>query len=351
MTTTRELGRTGQHLVPMALGCMLMGTDTPEDESRWILDHFTSEVAPRFAAEGGPAALPMIDTADCYAWWRHRGGSGGDSEELLGRWLSAPGRRDRVFLATKGTALIGDLDGVWGPGESAEPDWALARGRFVGAGRQILRDSLDASLRRLRTDHLDLYYVHVDDRSTPLEETLETLAGFVADGKVRYLGWSNVRVWRMERIRALCEKHGWPQPVALQQQHTYLRPRAGLGNASIVEAELLDYLRERDDLTLVGYSPLAKGVYAPAKRAGHWILDESYSGPDADARFAAVDAVAAEVGVTPTQLVLAWLLHQDQPRVLPLIGPRTREQYEATLPALGVRLTDAQRAHLDGAGA
>ena len=78
-------------------------------------------------------------------------------------------------------------------------------------------------------DHIDLYYVHVDDRTTPLEETLQTLADFVQEGKIRYLGWSNVRTWRLERIRGLCAANGWPQPVALQQQHTFLQRRAGLG--------------------------------------------------------------------------------------------------------------------------
>jgi aryl-alcohol dehydrogenase-like predicted oxidoreductase len=344
----RELGRTGQYVAPLALGAMLMGTRTSEPESRRILDHFTTEVAPRFAVDGAQRPRVMIDTADCYCWWENRGSDGGESEELLGRWLVSSGRRDEVFLATKGTGRVRDTAAMWRPDG---PDWALVRGHYVGAARQTLKDSLDASLRRLGVDHVDLYYVHVDDRATPLEETLATLAGFVEEGKVRYLGWSNVRTWRLERIRALCEVNGWPQPVALQQQYTYLRPRTGLGNDSTVEAEQLDYLRERDDLSLVAYSPIAKGVYDPAKRPGHWVLDEIYGGPDTDARFAAVDALADEMGVSGNQLALAWMLHQDDPRVLPLIGPRTWEHYEAALPALDLGLTSEQLRHLDASGA
>jgi aryl-alcohol dehydrogenase-like predicted oxidoreductase len=202
----------------------------------------------------------------------------------------------------------------------------------------------------LGTDHVDLYYVHVDDRSTPLEETLEALTGIVAAGKARYIGWSNVRTWRLERIRQLAAQHGWIAPVALQQQHSYLRRRAGLDHASIVDDEQLDYLREHDDLTLLAYSPILKGIYDdPAKRAGHPIMD-TYAGPDADARLAAVAEVAAEADVTPNQLVLAWLMHQRSPRRSTLIGPRTLAQYDAALPALDVTLTDEQLARLDTGG-
>ena len=118
-----------------------------------------------------------------------------------------------------------------------------------------------------------------------------------------------------------------------------------------MDAEQLDYLRANDDQTLVAYSPIVKGIYdSPEKRTSHWMMD-SYAGPDADARLAAVTEVAAEAGVTPNQLVLAWLLHQSSPRVLPLIGPRTPEQFENALPALDLKLTEEQLTRLDEAGA
>ncbi|MEV4805646.1 aldo/keto reductase [Nonomuraea sp. NPDC049421] len=333
---TLELGRTGEQVSRLALGCMIMGTVTPEDESVTMLD--------RYVAAGGT----FLDTADCYCWWENRGSLGGESEELIGRWLRRSGRRDDVFLATKGSAVVRDLDAVW-TGEG--PDWEAAYRTFVGAGAETLRDAIDGSLRRLGTDHVDLYYVHVDDRATPLEETLEALAGIVQAGKARYIGWSNVRTWRLERIRQLCAQHGWPAPVALQQQHSYLRRRAGLRHASIVDDEQLDYLETHDDLTLVAYSPILKGIYDdPAKRRGHWAMDP-YEGPDAEARLAAVAEVAAEAGVTPNALVLAWLMHQSAPSIVPLIGPRTLQQYEAALPALDVKLTDDQLARLAAAGA
>jgi aryl-alcohol dehydrogenase-like predicted oxidoreductase len=332
---TTELGTTGQTVSALALGAMQMGNATGEEDSIRILD--------RYHSLGGS----FIDTADCYEWWARPGGTGGESEALLGRWMQARSCRDEVFLATKGSGLPVYSPDLWAADGTA--NWDLARRTFSGAGAANLRSALEGSLRRLGTDHIDLYYVHVDDRSTPLEETLAALASFVQEGKVRYLGWSNVATWRLERIRGLCAANGWPLPVAVQQQHSYLQPKPGSEGISIVSAEQLDYLRDNPDQTLVAYSPILKGVYDSAvKRSGHWMMGP-YAGPDAEARVAVLGAVASEVGVTPNQLVVAWLLHQTAPRVIPLIGPRTPEQFEASVPALDVKLTEDQLARLAAA--
>jgi aryl-alcohol dehydrogenase-like predicted oxidoreductase len=319
----------------IALGAMGMGTAADEPTSFALLD--------RFAADGGT----FVDTADCYAWWAAQGTDGGQSEELLGRWFARRGTRDGVFLATKGTARLRDPEAAW-PAGQAEADWDVARRSFVGAGARALRESLEGSLRRLGTDHIDLYYVHVDDRSTPLEETLSTLASFVAEGKVRYIGWSNVRTWRLERIRQLCAANGWPAPVALQQEHSYLQRRAGLQHTSIVDDEQLDYLAEHPDLTLVAYSPLLKGLYdaAPEDRGAMWNF-APYAGDAARARLAAVDAMAADLGVLPSQVVLAWLLARTSPRVIPLVGTTRVRRYEEAAAALAIDLTPAQVSALD----
>ncbi|MBV1853841.1 aldo/keto reductase [Catellatospora tritici] len=332
---TVGLGRTGEQVSQLALGCMIMGTTTDEQESVRIINRYTY------------AGGNFLDTANCYAWFTRPDATGAESEELLGRWFAATGRRDEVFLATKGSAMVWDRDGVWRDGAV---DWALAGSRFEGTAAATLHRAIDESLRRLRTDHIDLYYVHVDSMATPLEETLQALADIVAAGKARYIGWSNVRTWRLERIRQLCAQHGWPAPVALQQQHSYLRPKAGVDTPSIVGPEQLDYLRHHDDLTLVAFSPILKGVYdSAAKRVGHWAMD-NYTGPDAETRLAAVAKVAAEVGATPNQVVLAWLL-RSTPTVIPLVGPRTLEQYDSAAAALDVELSDDQLALLDAAGA
>jgi aryl-alcohol dehydrogenase-like predicted oxidoreductase len=333
---TVELGGTGEQVSALALGAMLMGTATNEDESFAMLDRYVE-------ADG-----TFIDTANAYAWWPVRGGHGGESEELLGRWFARSGRRDEIFLATKAGAGVTDLDGIWGDGEG--PNWDLARSRFEGASAETVRRALDKSLDRLGTDRVDLFYVHVDDRTVPLEETLAALAEIVKAGKARHVGWSNVRTWRLERIRQLCQRNGWLAPVAVQQQHSYLRRRAGWTDASIVDDEQLDYLSEHDDITLVAYSPILKGVYDdPSKRQTHWIM-EPYHGPDADARLGVLADIATEVGATPNQVVLAWLLHRTSHTVIPLIGPRTLRQLDAALRAVDIKLTGAQLARLDSAG-
>jgi aryl-alcohol dehydrogenase-like predicted oxidoreductase len=318
----------------LAIGCMIMGTTTPEAEAVSILD--------RYVEAGGT----FLDTADCYAWWSAPGTLGGQSEELLGRWLRRRRSRDDLIIATKGSGVVPDQEGVWVDGVV---DWSLAQQRYAGAGARTLHEAIDGSLRRLGLDHIDLYYVHVDDLATPLEETLQALAEIVAAGKARYIGWSNVTTQRLSRIRELCAENGWPLPVAIQQQHTYLQPRADSTSASIVDDEQLGYLRSHPDQTLVAYSPILKGVYDDAaKRANHRMM-AAYDGPKAQERLAVLGSVAEEVGATPNQVVLAWLLRQSAPRVVPLVGPRTLAQLESALAAVSVALTDDQVARLDHA--
>ncbi|WP_291380281.1 aldo/keto reductase [Demequina sp.] len=345
-----QFGTTDTYLTPIALGAMIMGTRTPEDESRRILDHFITEVTPRYSAPDGTPARGMIDTADCYCWWEVEGDMGGHSESLLGRWFADAGTRDATYLATKATATLTDLDDVWHA--DGVPNWEVARTKFVGAAPEVLRESLAASLERLGVDSVDLYYNHVDDRRTPLADAVGTFASFVADGSIGAYGWSNVSTWRLAQIRAVAEANGWPQPAALQQQHSYLRKRAGVENLSIPGDEQLDYLRTYSDLQLVAYSPVLKGVYSdPSKRADDFWAMDNYRGADADTRLAAVDAVAKATGATGNQVVLAWMLAQDSPRVLPLIGARTWDQYLECIEALDVTLTADQLSQLDSASA
>jgi aryl-alcohol dehydrogenase-like predicted oxidoreductase len=332
---TVALGNTTQQVSRLALGIMGLGSLTDDETSFALLD--------RYAADGGG----FIDTADCYAWWWARGTEGGQSEEVLGRWLARTGRRDQTFIATKGSGRVTNAEVAMPPGAD-QADWSKVK--FVGAGATTLRTSLEGSLRRLGVDHIDLYYVHVDDLSTPLEETLEALAGFVQEGKVRHLGWSNVHTWRLERIRGLCLANGWPQPVALQQQHSYLQRRPGLQTASIVDEEQLDYLRERQDLSLVAYSPLLQGLYdTPAAERDAVGKAGAYAGDAANRRLAAVDRVATELGIKPGQVVLAWLAAQQSPRVIPLIGSTRVDRYLEAAAALDLKLTDDQLALLDAA--
>ncbi|MFI5562521.1 aldo/keto reductase [Amycolatopsis japonica] len=311
------------------------GHATDERTSARILDAYLDD--------GGD----FLDTANCYSWWVP-GATGGESEELLGKLLK--GRRDKVFLATKVSAAVADADSARkGYHDDGTADWDYIGRHFEGAGGDVIRRGVDESLRRLGTDHIDLYYVHVDDRATPLEETLAALDEIVRAGKVRQIGWSNVRTWRLERIRALAERHGLAPPVAVQLQHSYLRPVAD--SASLATGDMLDFLRDNEDIALAAYSSILRGIYDDsARRLAHPVW-QTYAGADGEARMAAVDAVAREVGATGNQVALAWLLRQTSPRVLPLIGPRTWEHYEAIRPAFTLELSAEAMAVLDGAGA
>jgi aryl-alcohol dehydrogenase-like predicted oxidoreductase len=318
-----ELGRTGQTVSQVALGCMTMGTDTDEQTSQRILDSYLDD--------GGD----FLDTANCYSWWA-ADAVGGESEELLGRLLS--GRRDKVFLATKFGAWVDDPAAARGA-----VDWPTRESHYEGASAEVVRQAIDESLRRLRTDYVDLYYVHVDLMVTPLEETMQALDDIVKAGKVRYVGWSNVRTWRLERIRGLAERNGWVKPVAVQQQYSYLRPAPGAPFTNKATDEMLDYLRINGDIALVPYSPILRGIYDDAERRVSLPVWQDYAGPDSEDRLAKVAKVAADLGMTGNQVVLAWLLHQG---TFPIVGPRTWEHWEAYRPAFDLQLSDEHLALL-----
>lgn len=331
-----ELGKTETAVSRVCLGTMLMGSTIGREESFRILDDF--------AARGGD----FLDTANCYAWWVGKGEFVGDeSEALLGEWMRSRRCRNRVFLATKAGARlrdpssIRDADGI--------PRWAEVPANYEGASRKVILDAADASLRRLGTDHIDLYYVHVDDRSTRLEETLEALNSLVVSGKVRYLGYSNARTWRLERIKSLCEKNGWAQPVAVQSEYSFLRPAAGadLGISVHADDEFFDWLGENPGMTLLAYSPLLKGIYADPERRKAYYNWALYDTPDSAARLARIDSLAKSLGLDGNLLVLAWMLHL-RPTVIPILGFSRFAQYEDNVRALDVRLDAAEMDFLNG---
>jgi aryl-alcohol dehydrogenase-like predicted oxidoreductase len=266
---------------------------------------------------------------------------GDESETTVGEWMKARHSRDRVFLATKVGARLRDPAAI--RDGSGEPDWNRVPADYEHLAANTIRQAIEASLRRLQTDHVDLYYAHIDDRSTPLEETLSALNDLVVEGKVRYIGSSNTRTWRLERARALSKARGWAAYIAWQQQYSYLRPKpdADFGVGVSVDPEQLDYLRANPDLQLLAYSPLLKGVYDSRQKRERYHAWALFDSDDTRARLAALSGVAETLGVTSNQLVLAWLLHHDPP-VIPIVGARTLEQLEEDLSALNIGLTNDQ---------
>jgi aryl-alcohol dehydrogenase-like predicted oxidoreductase len=296
---------------PLCLGTMLFGTAVEEDVAFAILD--------RFVEAGGN----FLDTANTYAFW-FDDRTGAESETLLGRWMASRGAADEVVLATKVGALPDPIGAPWP--EAAE-----------GLSTDVINRQLRASLRRLSREHIDIYYAHIEDRTTPVEQTVTAFGDLVKDGLVRVLGCSNHTAWRIERARATARAQSVAGYTCVQQRFTYLRPRPGadFGVNPHASEDLLDYLRSEPDLTLLGYSPLLSGAYTRDDRP----IPPEYEHPGSRTRLATLRAVAAELGATANQVVLAWMLAGDPP-VLPVLGVSSVAQLDECLDALALNLDD-----------
>jgi aryl-alcohol dehydrogenase-like predicted oxidoreductase len=308
------LGSTGIDVSIYCLGAMYFGTRNDQATSYRLLDQYVD------------AGGTFIDTANIYAHWV-AGFQGGESETLLGDWLRARGNRGRIFLATK--------VGFQYPGIT------------LGLSARQMEEECDKSLRRLRVDTIDLYYAHVDDRDTPLEETLAAFDRLVQAGKVRCIGASNYLAWRLAQAHALSTAYGWPDYCCVQQRYTYLRPKPGASFAPqiAVNDDLLDYCRN-NPVTLLAYSSLLSGAYTRPDRT----IGDQYLGPDADARLQALHAVAAAHGVSANQVILAWM-RQSDPVVVPVMAAGSEEQMAENLAALDLTLSADEMTQLNVAGA
>jgi len=311
----RFLGRSGLKVSEFCLGAMTFGREASEQVSRQILD--------RFVEAGGN----FIDTADVYSW--------GASEEVVGRWLKGR-RRDDLVIATKVRFPMGQ-----GPND-------------VGLSRKHVLSAIDASLRRLGADYVDLYQVHSWDSATPLEETLSTLDGLVRSGKVRYVGASNFGGWQLQKAIDTSRQRGWEVFSSLQPLYNLLDRST--------EWELLPVCRN-EGLGVICWSPLRggwlsgkyrRGMTAPpentrVKTAEEQGWSESWSAYNNERTWSILDelfAVAKEVGKTPAQVALNWLL--QRPGVTaPIVGARTMKHLEDNLGATGWSLDGEAMARLN----
>jgi aryl-alcohol dehydrogenase-like predicted oxidoreductase len=311
---TIALGNSGIEVSLFCLGAMYLGTRTDQEMSYQLLD--------RYLDAGGT----FIDTANIYAWWI-AGYQGGESETLLGEWMRQRRNRSRLFIASK-------------VGFDYQPVERGLRARQV-------EEECHKSLKRLGCETIDLYYAHVDDRKTPMEETLEAFDRLVKAGKVRLIGASNFLAWRLEEARWVSRTRGWADYCCVQQRYSYLRPKPGASfePQTAVNDDLLDYCRARG-ITLLAYSPLLAGAYTQPDRP----FEEQYLGPDSDVRLTVLKAIAGETGATLNQLILAWMAHSNPP-VIPLVAASTVEQMDEDLGALEVKLSAGQMDRLNAAGA
>jgi aryl-alcohol dehydrogenase-like predicted oxidoreductase len=275
----RRLGRTGMKVAALCLGGNTFGWTTDQKASEAVLDAYMES--------GGN----FIDTADIYSRWAP-GNKGGESESALGTWMASRKNRHAVIVATK-------LGGPMGPGPND-----------TGLSRLHMARAVEASLKRLQTDYIDLYQAHWDDRDTPLDETLRGFDDLVRQGKVRYIGASNHVAWRLARALGESARHGFVRYECLQ-------PKYNLVIRDEYERELEPLCLEQG-VGVIPYSSLASGFLsgkyrrgagkpATARAAG---VEKIYMNDRGFRVLAAVEKVAAGAGATPAQVALSWLAHR-----------------------------------------
>lgn len=316
---TTRLGRTGLTVSRLALGTMTFGLQTDEAVSQQILDKATG------------AGINFLDTADVYPL----GGTletAGRTEEIIGRWLKAKGRGNFV-LATKAVGKMGPH--AWDQ----------------GASRKHLLEAIDASLKRLQTDYVDLYQLHSDDRDTPLDESLEALDLIVKSGRARYIGVSNFLAYRLARALGRADLKGLSRYVCVQPRYSLLFRE--------IERELLP-LADEEGLGVIPYNPLAGGLLSGKYRTGAkpeentrftlgtagGMYQDRYWNERSFNTVAQLQAVADEAGVPLATLSVAWVM--ADPRITaPLLGASKPEQLDATLAAADYKLDPALKKRLD----
>ncbi|MDR6583718.1 aldo/keto reductase [Herbaspirillum frisingense] len=313
----RKLGQSDITVAPLAFGGNVFGWSIDEKTSFSILDKFVE------------AGLNLIDTADVYSRWAP-GNQGGESETIIGKWLAQGGRRDKVVIATKVGKDMGE-------------------GR-VGLKKDYILRAVEDSLRRLQTDHIDLYQSHDDDRSTPLEETLAAYDTLVKAGKVRLIGASNYEVDRLAQARDIGRQLGLPLYQTLQPEYS-LVAREGF------ERTLEPYCLEQG-VGVIGFYSLASGFLSGkyrseadlGKSAARGGKVKSYLNPRGFQILAALDAVAARHASTSAAVALAWLIARPSVTA-PIASATSLAQLDELVAATRLQLSREDIAALDQASA
>jgi len=309
-----RLGRTGLHVSRVCLGMMSYGNDS---DRPWVLDEAAAEPIVRRAVEGG---ITFFDTADVY--------SGGASEVATGRLLPKYISREEVVVATK-------INGAMTPGPNGR-----------GLSRKHILSGIDASLGRLGMDYIDLYQIHRWDPHTPIEETMEALHDVVRAGKARYIGASSMYAWQFAKAQRVAERHGWTPFVSMQNHYNLVYREE--------EREMIPQCIDQG-VGVIPWSPLARGLLTGTRtRSGEkktiraetdGFGDSLYGPQDFDVVDRAAE-VAAERGVPPAQVALAWLLRRPGVTA-PIVGATKPGHLEDALAAAELALTDDEVARLE----
>lgn len=301
-----RLGSTGLRISRLALGCMSYGDPSVPGAHRWAL---TEDHAGPFFAQAVELGITFWDTANVY--------QAGTSEEIVGRAITTYARREDIVLATKVRGKMHD-----GPGGE-------------GLSRKAILEQVDASLRRLGTDYIDLYQIHRFDDDTPVEETMQVLHDIVQAGKVRYLGASSMYAWQFAKLQHAADLGGWTRFVSMQNQYNLLRRQD--------EPELMAMCADMG-VGLVPYSPNGKGRLArpvgeQSTRSSTDHVVQAFDSPDDAPVIEAVQRLAEEHGVTMAQVALAWVLRNPLVSA-PIVGATQPHHLTQAVEALSLTLTD-----------
>ena len=313
------LGNSGSTVSAMCLGTMYFGSRVEEKTAFAIMDAYYER--------GGR----FLDTANNYVFWLD-GFKGDESELTVGKWIKERKNKEDIFLATK--------CGVRPTGKN--PDGSFL---FEGLSKNAIETALEGSLTRLGLDCVGLYYIHVDWRWEPLEETLEALNRLVTAGKVKHIACSNMSTWRVVRSKEISRREGWAEFVGIQNWFSYLKPRhnADLWVQKFVNDELLDYCRTEQDLTILPYTSTLGGLYAwdSIYEKNHPALNTRFFSEDNERRLDVIKEIAEARGISPFRVMFAWMLSQSV-SIIPILGVSKISQLEDNLGALDVRLTDTE---------
>jgi len=314
----------------MALGCLAYGTKVSKEKGFEQLDYYQEQ--------GGN----FLDTSNNYSFWE-ADGKGGESEKVLGDWFEERKNRDKVFLATKMGAF---------PTVSREEFFSYKGNPWEELTEGLKKDriiaAVEGSLTRLKTDYIDLLYAHVDDRETNQEEALEAFDQLVKEGKVKHIGCSNFKTWRMVRSREISRNHGWTPYKAVQQFHTYFQSEknADTGMFDQMGEELFDYVRAGNPMSLLGYTPLLWGSYTQTWKYQEEDRLKNFLRPQNEMRRKRLEQVADETGWTINQVIYAWMINSN-PQVIPLVAVTRMEHLKENLSASDLTLSKEQMDYLN----
>lgn len=322
-----ELGNTGEKVSEVCLGAMLMGTAMDKETSFRVLDHFVD------------AGGNYIDTANCYCWWLGKGEFvGGESESLLGEWMKSRKNRDKIVLATKVGGRIRDPYHI--RDANGVPEWHRVRDEYEGLSAANIKQEIENSLRRLQVDYIDLYYTHVFDPHTPLVETMTAMDSLVKEGKVRFIGASNLTTGQLKEANTIAAKNKLTPYTALQQEYSFIHPVHKTENGIVSHADqtMFEYL-ENNSMAFMAYSPLIKGIYSSKEKRYQYYDWSLFDSEDNIRKLDLVDDLAKKLGITGNQLVLAWMLRQN-PRIIPILGFSKMEHYLEDVKACEIELPE-----------